>query len=146
MDYARMARHLLTSHGTVARTFSPAALASIERAIKKAERGHRGEIRFAAEAALESSALLHEQSARQRAVQVFSLLRVWDTEENNGVLIYVLLADRDVELGENLWSHSVAAPRSPPWASRRQTSPASARPPARSTGRAPNDPPRAGLP
>jgi uncharacterized membrane protein len=98
MDYARMARHLLSSHGTVARTFSPAALASIERAIKKAERGHRGEIRFAAEAALESTALLHEQSARQRAVQVFSLLRVWDTEENNGVLIYLLLADRDVEI------------------------------------------------
>ena len=98
MDYARLARHLLTFHGAVARTFPPAALASIERAIKKAERGHRGEIRFAAEAALESTALLHEQSARQRAVQVFSLLRVWDTEENNGVLIYLLLADRDVEI------------------------------------------------
>ena len=98
MDYARMTRHLLTFHGAVARIFPPAALASIERAIKKAEHAHRGEIRFAAEAALESTALLNEQSARQRAVQVFSLLRVWDTEENNGVLIYLLLADRDVEI------------------------------------------------
>jgi uncharacterized membrane protein len=98
VDYARIARHLLTLHGAVARAFPLAALANIEKAIAKAESGHRGEIRFAAEAALESTALLHEQSARERAVQVFSLLRVWDTEENNGVLIYLLLADRDVEI------------------------------------------------
>lgn len=98
MDYARIGRHLFALPGAVARAFPPAALASIERAIAKAETGHRGEIRFAAEAALESTALLHEQSARERAVQVFSLLRVWDTEENNGVLIYLLLADRDVEI------------------------------------------------
>ena len=98
MDYGRIARHLLTLHGAVGRAFPPAALANIEKAIAKAERGHRGEIRFAAEAALESTALLHEQSARERAVQVFSLLRVWDTEENNGVLIYLLLADRNVEI------------------------------------------------
>ena len=98
MDYARIARHLLTLPGAVRRAFPPAAMGNIEKAIAKAENGHRGEIRFAAEAALESTALLHEQSARERAVQVFSLLRVWDTEENNGVLIYLLLADRDVEI------------------------------------------------
>jgi hypothetical protein len=98
VDYARIARHLLTLHGAVARAFPPAALANIEKVIAKAERGHRGEIRFATEAALESAALLHGQTARERALEVFSLLRVWDTEENNGVLIYLLLADRDVEI------------------------------------------------
>jgi uncharacterized membrane protein len=98
MDYARLARHLLSLPAAVGRAFPPAALANIERAIAEAEAMHRGEIRFAAEAALESSALLHQQSARNRAVEVFSELRVWDTEENNGVLIYLLLADRDVEI------------------------------------------------
>jgi len=98
VDYARVARHLFALPGAVGRAFPPAALANIEKAIARAEAGHRGEIRFAAEAALESAALLHEQSGRERAVQVFSLLRVWDTEENNGVLIYLLLADRDVEI------------------------------------------------
>lgn len=98
MDYARFARHVLTLPRAVAGAFPAAALANIEKAIAKAETGHRGEIRFAAEAALESGPLLHGQSARERALEVFSLLRVWDTEENNGVLIYVLLADRDVEI------------------------------------------------
>jgi uncharacterized membrane protein len=98
MDYGRIVRHLLSLPGSVGRAFAPAALANIEKAIAKAERSHRGEIRFAAEAALETGALLSGQTARGRALDVFSLLRVWDTEENNGVLIYLLLADRDVEI------------------------------------------------
>jgi uncharacterized membrane protein len=73
-------------------------MAAIEKAIAKGEAEHRGEVRFAAEAALDSAALFAGQSARERALEVFSLLRVWDTEENNGVLIYLLLADRDVEI------------------------------------------------
>jgi uncharacterized membrane protein len=73
-------------------------LADIEKAIARSEVEHRGEIRFAAEAALEAPALFAGQSPRERALEVFSLLRVWDTEENNGVLIYLLLADRDVEI------------------------------------------------
>jgi uncharacterized membrane protein len=95
---ARIARHLFTLPGALARVLSPAALAGIEQAIAKAETQHRGEIRFAAEAALESAALFSGQSARARALEVFSLLRVWDTEENNGVLIYLLLADRAAEI------------------------------------------------
>ena len=59
---------------------------------------HRGEIRFAVEDALDGPALLAGQSARERALEVFSQLRVWDTEENNGVLIYLLLADHDIEI------------------------------------------------
>jgi uncharacterized membrane protein len=98
MRYARIARHLLTLPGAVARAFPTATLANIEKAIAKAETEHRGEVRFAAEGALESGSLLQGDTARERALEVFSLLRVWDTEENNGVLIYLLLADRDVEI------------------------------------------------
>lgn len=74
------------------------AMKAIEEAVKRSEATHGGEIRFAAEAALDGAALLAGQSARERALEVFSLLRVWDTEENNGVLIYLLLADHDVEI------------------------------------------------
>ena len=92
----RILRHLFSMPGAVARALPGASLARIERAIKKAEAEHRGEIRFAVEAALESGALLSSQSSRGRALEVFSLLQVWDTEENNGVLIYLLLADRGI--------------------------------------------------
>lgn len=82
----------------VRRIFPEAALMAIEKAIEKSETSHRGEIRFAVEAALNTLPLLKDQSARERAVEVFSHLRVWDTEHNNGVLVYLLLADRDVEI------------------------------------------------
>jgi uncharacterized membrane protein len=98
MSLGRIARHLFTLPGAVARAFPPEDMAAIEQAIAKAETGHRGEIRFAVEAALDGPALFAGQTARERALEVFSRLRVWDTEENNGVLIYLLLADRDVEI------------------------------------------------
>jgi hypothetical protein len=98
MDLGRIARHLVTSPGAVGRALPAAAMAAIEKAIGTSEGQHRGEIRFAAEAALDSAPLLAGQAARERALDVFSLLRVWDTEENNGVLIYLLLADHDVEI------------------------------------------------
>jgi uncharacterized membrane protein len=82
----------------VRHTFPEAALTAIEEAIEKSEASHRGEIRFAVEAALNTLPLLKDQSGRERAVEVFSHLRVWDTEHNNGVLVYLLLADRDVEI------------------------------------------------
>ncbi|MDE2310943.1 MAG: TPM domain-containing protein, partial [Betaproteobacteria bacterium] len=66
--------------------------------IRETEAKHNGQIRFAVEAALELAPLLAGQTAQQRALEVFSRLRVWDTEHNNGVLIYLLLADRDVEI------------------------------------------------
>ena len=62
------------------------------------EQTHAGQIRFAVESALEIKPLFAGQTARERAIEVFSHLRVWDTEHNNGVLIYLLLADRDVEI------------------------------------------------
>jgi uncharacterized membrane protein len=98
MDLKRIVRHFFTGRANVRRVFAPRALASIEQAIREAEAKHNGQIRFAVEASLELRPLLAGQSARQRAIEVFSSLRLWDTEHNNGVLIYLLLADRDVEI------------------------------------------------
>jgi len=84
--------------GHLARAFPAEALTAIEQAVKASETQHSGEIRFAVEAALDARPLFAGQSARERAIEVFSQLRVWDTEQNNGVLIYLLLADRDVEI------------------------------------------------
>lgn len=82
-----------------ARAAFPAAVrASIEREIGESERQHRGEICFAIEAALPMGSLARGVSARQSALAAFATLGVWDTEANNGVLIYVLLADHSVEL------------------------------------------------
>lgn len=71
---------------------------AIEAAIKESETAHFGEIRFAVETALDARSLFAGKSAHDRAVEVFSQLRLWDTEHNNGVLIYLLLADRRVEI------------------------------------------------
>lgn len=98
MDIRRLARHLLTSHWRVRRAFPPATVAAIGAAIHAAEQGHAGEIRFAVEGALDPGSLIGGQTPRERAVDLFSQLRVWDTMHNNGVLIYVLLADRAVEI------------------------------------------------
>jgi len=98
MSWSRILRHLLSPQWRVARSFPPAAMAAVERAITQSEIRHGGQIRFAVEHALDTGALLRGLSARERALQVFSTLNVWDTEHNNGVLIYLLLADRNVEI------------------------------------------------
>lgn len=98
MDIKRIIKHLSVGQAAVHRSFPRAALANIERTIAAVEKTHAGQIRFAVEAGLELSPLLAGQSARERAIEVFSRLHVWDTEHNNGVLIYLLLADRDVEI------------------------------------------------
>ena len=94
----RFFRHLATDHGSVRRAFSKAALARIEAAIAEGETRHRGQVRFAVEPSLPLSRVLRRVSPRERALEVFSDLRIWDTEENCGVLVYLLLADRDVEI------------------------------------------------
>ncbi len=86
------------TQGRVRRIFPRAAVQAIETAIQASERAHVGEIRFVVEGALDGVPLLRGQTPRERAIEVFSQLRVWDTEYNNGVLIYLLLADRDVEI------------------------------------------------
>ncbi len=98
MDMMRILRHLSTGRAAVRRIFPRAALEAIERAIRDTEARHDGQIRFAVEGGLELASLFAGLSARQRAIEVFSSLRVWDTEHNNGVLIYLLLADRRVEI------------------------------------------------
>lgn len=98
MDIKRIMRHLSSGNAAVRRAFPADTLDVIERAIRATETQHSGQIRFAVEAALDWSPLLAGQSARERAIDIFSRLRVWDSEQNNGVLIYLLLADRDVEI------------------------------------------------
>ncbi len=98
MKFVRIIRHLATGQLAVKRAFPVASLSVIEQAIKTSEMKHGGEICFAVEAALNTLPLFQDQSARERAIEVFSQLRVWDTEHNNGVLIYLLLADHDVEI------------------------------------------------
>ena len=98
MSMERIARHLIATRWMVRRAFPGGTLLAIDRAIKASEAAHRGEIRFAVEGALHIEPLLRGQTARERAIDVFSQLRIWDTEHNNGILIYLLLADRDVEI------------------------------------------------
>lgn len=98
MKIKRIFRHFLTFPWRVRQIFPRQAMTAIEAAIRESESSHYGEIRFAVEAALDVRSLLEGKSASERAVEVFSQLRVWDTERNNGVLIYLLLADRDVEI------------------------------------------------
>jgi len=98
MGIKRIGRHLLEHRWRVRKVFPPRVLASIEQAIKASEVTHSGQIRFVVEGALDGAPLLRNQSARARALDVFSHLRIWDTAHNNGVLIYLLLADRDVEI------------------------------------------------
>jgi uncharacterized membrane protein len=94
----RHLRHLIALPGAVARAFPGSSLKEIEQAIRESEKRHGGQIRFAVEAALHPLHLWRGTSARHRAIEVFSELGVWDTEHNNGVLVYLLLADRDVEI------------------------------------------------
>ncbi|MEW6313505.1 MAG: TPM domain-containing protein [Pseudomonadota bacterium] len=98
MNFQRALRHLTTGDLAVRRAFPARAMQAIEAAISDTEAAHSGQIRFAVEAALDYAALRRDLGARERAIEVFSQLRVWDTERNNGVLIYLLLADRDVEI------------------------------------------------
>jgi uncharacterized membrane protein len=94
----RALRHLCRTRAGTRRLFTAAVLVQIERACSAAEERHAGEIRFAVETALPLAALLHGMTPRQRALAVFAHLHMWDTEHNNGVLIYVLRADRAVEI------------------------------------------------
>lgn len=106
MNISRILRHLVTTDWQVKRAFPRQSLLAIEQAITASETAHLGEIRFVVEGALDGAPLFQEQSARQRAIDVFSQLRIWDTEHNNGVLIYLLLADRDVEIVADRGIHS----------------------------------------
>jgi uncharacterized membrane protein len=98
MSIARWLRHWSKTPRSVKSVFSDDALTRIQQAIAASEESHSGEIRFAIEPALPWSYLKRDAPVRERAAMVFSKLRVWDTELNNGVLIYVELADRSIEI------------------------------------------------
>ena len=98
MGIRRIGRHLLQHRWRLRRDFPPKVLAAIEQAIKAGEATHSGQVRFAVEGALDGAPLFRDLSARERALDIFSHLRIWDTVHNNGVLIYLLLADRNVEI------------------------------------------------
>src|SRR3977135_745647 len=98
MGIRRIGRHLLEHRWRLRRIFSPKVLDAIEAAIKASEATHSGQIRFVVEGARDGAPLFRNQSARERALNIFSQLRIWDTAHNNGVLIYLLLADRNVEI------------------------------------------------
>lgn len=98
MRVNRILRHLLLPHWWTLRILPKAARRAIEQAINASERLHQAELRFVVEAGLPVSGLLRDQSSRQRAIELFAQLGVWDTEHNSGVLIYVQLIDRRVEI------------------------------------------------
>jgi uncharacterized membrane protein len=98
MGIGRIGRHLLQHRWRERKIFPPKVLAAIEQAIRAGEATHAGQIRFVVEGALDGAPLFRNQSARERALDIFSQLRIWDTAHNNGVLIYLLLADRQVEI------------------------------------------------
>ena len=94
----RLLRHLLFPDWLTRRRFPGSTLQRIEAAVAASERGHTGELRFAVEGALHPAQLMAGMTARERALEVFSSLRIWDTAANNGVLIYLLLAEHAIEI------------------------------------------------
>ena len=98
MQFSRFLRHVSASQWRARRKFPKETLDAIEQAVGRAERMHAGEIRFAIETALAPLSVVNDLTPRERALEVFGRLKVWDTEHNNGVLIYVQLADRVVEI------------------------------------------------
>lgn len=98
LNIARLFKHLMYPPWLVRSKFPPASLKKIEDAIQQSETTHSAEIRFAVESSLSFFEILQGSSCFDRGVDVFSELRVWDTEQNNGVLIYLLLADRNIEI------------------------------------------------
>lgn len=94
----RLLRHACSTAAAGRRAFPTASLQAIQAAIAAGETQHRAEVRLIVEPALAMRALLGGLGARARARELFSLYRIWDTEENCGVLIYINLADRKVEI------------------------------------------------
>lgn len=110
----RLWRHLRLDARDARRRLTTDALDRLEARVKAAEQGHGGEVRVCLEAAFPFSAVWHGVTPRERALAMFSHLRVWDTERNNGVLVYLLLADRAIEIVADRGIANHASP--PDWA------------------------------
>jgi uncharacterized membrane protein len=110
MNIARLIKHRLWDETDAARALDATALARIEERVRQSERHHAGEICVCVEASLPLSYLWRDASSRDRAITQFGKLKVWDTEGNNGVLIYLLLVERKVEIvADRGLNHHVSA-------------------------------------
>jgi len=107
----RWARHLWLDAADARRALTPAGLQRLAQAVQKSEARHLGELRLCVEGGLGAAALFKAVSARQRAIELFSALRVWDTAHNNGVLIYLLLAERRIEILADRGLHAHTPPQ-----------------------------------
>ena len=96
--WLRILKHRLVDERDARRLLGAEALQRIAARVAASEGRHSGEIRVCIEAGLPFSYLRRDAGARERAVAMFGKLRVWDTEHNNGVLIYLLLAERAIEI------------------------------------------------
>ncbi len=108
MDTKRFWRHVMMSPLRAHRAFPAATLDTIQHEVASLERGHRGEVCFIVEAELTSAQLWRDLSSRERAREIFAAHGVWNTEDNAGVLIYLLLADRKVEIVADRGVHAKA--------------------------------------
>lgn len=95
---SRLMKHLVTTTARGRRVFPETTLKAIEQAIAAGEQGHRAEVRIIIEPALNAQAVLNGVAPRERARELFAHYGVWDTEENCGVLVYINLADHQVEI------------------------------------------------
>jgi uncharacterized membrane protein len=98
MNLTRAIHHLCIPDWVARRSFTTAAMDRIEAAVRNSETRHGAELRVALEAGLHPAALLRGLTPRNRAIEVFSELRVWDTQHNSGVLLYLQLVDRRIEI------------------------------------------------
>jgi len=98
MRLSRLLKHLFIPSWVAHRAFPPPTLRKIEQAIQASERSHAGELRFVVEASLPLHYVARKRSSRRRAEDLFAALKVWDTEHNTGVLVYVQLLSRHIEI------------------------------------------------
>lgn len=98
MDLIRIFKHLAMPDWVVRRAFPADVGDAVAAAVAAAEKAHDVELRVAVEGGLPLAPLLRGQSSRERAIELFSQLRVWDTQSNTGVLVYVQFVDRKIEI------------------------------------------------
>ncbi|HSC75547.1 MAG TPA: TPM domain-containing protein, partial [Pseudomonadales bacterium] len=94
----RLLKHWLATPLQVRNAFNKTVCDAIEQAVTASELHHRGEVRFVVETSLSAAQLLRGITARQRAVELFAHLGVWDTAQNTGVLVYVQFAEKQLEI------------------------------------------------
>jgi uncharacterized membrane protein len=95
---SRAWRHAKTTKVQGKKAFPSATLAAIQAIIADGENKHRAEVRLIVEPSLDLAAIISGMTSRERAGELFTDYRIWDTEENCGVLIYINLADHQVEI------------------------------------------------